>query len=116
MSQIRFFTDEDIYAAVATALRQAGYDAISTPEVGRLSESDESQLIWAAQEGRTFVTFNVGHFVALHASWQQLGLNHAGIVVSSQRSVGDLIRRLLNLARTLDAAAVQNRLEFLSDW
>ena len=32
MSVPRFLTDEDIYAAVAPALRKIGLDAISTPE------------------------------------------------------------------------------------
>jgi hypothetical protein len=40
MSAIRFFTDEDVYGTVAGALRRAGFDAISTPEAGRLRESD----------------------------------------------------------------------------
>jgi hypothetical protein len=45
VTPIRFFTDEDVYSAIALALRKTGFDAVSTPEVGRLSESDESQLI-----------------------------------------------------------------------
>jgi hypothetical protein len=48
MSGPRFFTDEDVYGAVAPALRKAGFDAVSTPEARRLGESDESQLTWAA--------------------------------------------------------------------
>jgi hypothetical protein len=44
MTAIRFFTDEDVYGSVAGALRRVGYVAVSTPEMGRLRESDESQL------------------------------------------------------------------------
>jgi hypothetical protein len=40
--------DEDIYSAVAFALRRAGVDTVSTAEVHRLGESDESQLLWAS--------------------------------------------------------------------
>jgi hypothetical protein len=116
MSAARFFTDEDVYAAVAPALRKAGLDAISTPEVGRLGESDESQLGFAADQRRVLVTFNVAHFAATHATWLMQGRHHAGIVVSNQRPVGDLIRRILHLAGTLDAEALQGRLEYLSDW
>ena len=39
MGAIRFFTDEDVYRSVATALRKSGVDAVSTPEVNRLGES-----------------------------------------------------------------------------
>jgi len=66
MAKVRFLTDEDIYGAIAPAMRKAGFDAVSTPEAGRRSESDESQLAWAQVEGRAIVTFNVAHFAALH--------------------------------------------------
>ena len=116
MSQIRFFTDEDIYAAAAVALRRTGFDAVSTHETRRLGESDESQLQWAADEGRVLVTFNVAHFARLHSEWTQQERHHAGIVVSSQRPIGELIRRLLHFGQTLDDDVMRDRLEFLSDW
>lgn len=116
MAAIRFFTDEDLYGAVAVALRKAGCDAVSTPEAGRLGETDESQLQWASDQGRTMITFNVAHFANLHSVWMSQSRHHAGIVVSAQRPIGDLLRRLLRLTRTLDADAIQDRLEFLSDW
>jgi hypothetical protein len=116
MSTPTFFTDEDVYAAVAVGLRKAGLDAISTPEADRLGESDESQLAFAAHAGRVLLTFNVAHFAALHSDWLSKGAHHAGIVVSSQRPIGDMLRRLIHLARTLDANALNDRLEFLGDW
>jgi hypothetical protein len=116
MNAAKFFTDEDIYAAVAPALRKAGLDAVSTPEAGRLGESDESQLTWAAGERRVLLTFNVAHFAALHATWIRQRRHHSGIVVSSQRPIGDLLRRLFHLATTLDADALQDRLEYLVAW
>src|SRR5437868_593060 len=116
MSRLRFFTDEDVYGTIAIALRRAGFDAVSTPDSGRLGESDASQLAWAASQGRVVVTFNVAHFAQLHAAWMGRGEHHAGVVVSSQRPIGDLLRRLINLAGVLDADAVVDRLEFLGDW
>jgi hypothetical protein len=116
MSAIRFFTDEDVYGSVAVALRRAGFDATSTPEAGRLRESDDSQLRWAANQGYVLVTFNVGHFARRHAEWLRRGDHHAGIVVSAQRPIGDVVRRLVSLANGLDAEAMRDRLEFLSDW
>lgn len=116
MTAMRFFMDEDVYGAVALALRRAGIDAISTTETGRVGESDESQLDWASDAERVIVTFNVGHFADLHAGRLAQGRRHAGIVVSSQRPIGEVLRRLLHLARALDAEAMCDRLEFLSDW
>ena len=101
---------------IAIALRKAGWDGVSTPETGRLGETDESQLQWAADQRRILVTFNGAHFASLHTEWIKQGRHHAGIVVSAHRSVGDLLRRLLHLAGTLDADAMRDRLEFLSDW
>jgi Domain of unknown function (DUF5615) len=116
MSASRFFTDEDIYGAVAPALRRNGVDAISTSEAARRGESDESQLLFASREGRTIVTFNVAHFAAMHAIWMQQDRDHAGIIVSSQRPIGDLLRRLNHLANILDGDTLVNRLEYLGDW
>jgi hypothetical protein len=116
MTAIRFFTDEDVYGSVAAALRRAGMDAVSAPGTSRLGTSDESQLLWSAGQGRAVVTFNVAHFAALHAAWLRKGQHHSGIVVSQQRPIGDLLRRLLRLANTLDAESMRDRLEFLSDW
>lgn len=116
MSQCRFFTDEDLHAAIAPALRQLGFDAVSTPEAGRLGESDEDQLIWSASEGRAIVTFNIGHFVALHTQWIHQGNRHTGIIVDLQTDVGEVVHRLTRLAAALDADAMQDRLEFLRNW
>ena len=104
----RFFTDEDVYAAVAPALRRHGFDATSTPEAGRLGQSDESQLSFATSEGRVLVTFNVAHFAALHATCMEHDRRHAGVVVSSQCPIGDVLRRLIHLAGALDADSLNS--------
>jgi len=116
MTQLRFFTDEDVYGAVAPALRKLGFDAISTPESRRLGDSDESQLQWATHEGRVFVTFNVAHFAHLHSQWMSQGRHHAGVLVSQQRPVGDLLRRLISVGRQLQQEEMRDRLEFLGEW
>ena len=116
MAQIRLFTDEDIYGAIASAMRLAGFDAVSTPETNRLGESDEAQLSWAATEGRVLVTFNVAHFVQIHTAWLNRNRSHAGLIVSAQRPVGDVLRRLMRLANALSSDDMLNRLEFLGDW
>src|SRR5687767_5023956 len=116
MSQVRFFTDEDVYGAVAAQLRAAGLDAVSTPAAGRRGESDLSQLLQAAREGRTLVTFNVGDYARLHHEFMDQGEHHAGLVVSQQRSIGDTLKRLHHLAQSLTAEDMLDRLEYLSSW
>jgi hypothetical protein len=104
--------DEDVYGAVAPALRRNGIDAISTTEAGRRGESDESQLDWASNDQRVILTFNVGDFAHLHTTRMAEGQHHAGIIVSGQRPIGDVIRRLLHFSSILDAVSMRNRLEF----
>jgi hypothetical protein len=116
MTPIRFFTDEDMYGAVAPQLRRHGFDAVSTPEAGRMGLVDADHLQWATQQGRVVVTFNVSDFCQLHQDWLTRGLHHAGIVVSLQRPIGDAIRRLINLAQSLSADDMKDRLEHMSSW
>lgn len=116
MSTARFLTDEDVFADIAVALRRHGYDAVSTPEVGRLTEHDPLQLEWATSQGRVLISFNVGDFIRLHGEWLRTGRHHAGLVVSVQRPLGETMRRLLNLAVALSAEEMCDRLEFLTNW
>ena len=116
MNPIRLFTDEDVYGQVAPLLRAAGFDAVSTPEVGRLGRDDSDQLAWATGEGRALITFNVGDFARLHHDWLGRTLHHCGVIVSQQRPLGDLLRRLIHLGRTLQADDMQDRLEYLGNW
>jgi uncharacterized protein with PIN domain len=116
VTQVRFFTDEDMYGVLASLLRAAGFDAISTPEAGRLGVSDTEQLEWAAQEGRVLASFNVADFARLHHEWMSQGLSHSGMVVSQQRPIGDALQRLLHLGQSLNSDDMRDRLEYLSNW
>lgn len=91
MTAIRFFTDEDVHSSLAVALRARGFEASSAPELSRRGESDESQLEFAAKSGFVIVTFNVADFANLHVAWCEQRRSHAGIVVSSQRPVGEIL-------------------------
>lgn len=101
---------------MAPKLREKGFDAVSTPEANRPGESDDSQPEWAAQEGRVNVTFNVAHFARLHHERLAGARHQADTIVSSQRPIGDLLRRILALASALTAEAMQDRLGHVSDW
>lgn len=116
MSDIAFFADEDVYGELAAILPTSGFDAVSAPEAGRLNESDPAHLESCHAHGRAIITFNVGDFAALHQVWLAAGKHHSGIIASYQRPIGDLMRRVLRLARTLTAEEIVDRLEYLSDW
>ena len=36
MAQLRIFTDEDVYGAVAAQLRNSGFDVVSTPDADQV--------------------------------------------------------------------------------
>lgn len=100
------------------ALRSRGVDVITVREADRLGYSDLEQLEWAAIEGRVIYTFNRRDFFQLHTAFLTQGRNHAGIILAPQQhySVGEQMRRLLNLIETKSAEEMQNQIEFLSAW
>ena len=68
MSQISLYLDEDtIQKGLVKALGNAAVDVTTTASENRLGFSDESQLIWAAKQGRVIYTFNVDDFCRLHS-------------------------------------------------
>jgi len=69
----RLYFDEDADARLATALRQRGYDVVTTAEVGLLEASDEEQLVYAVSQQRALVTHNIRHFPGEHAAWVAVG-------------------------------------------
>ncbi|MBI2767472.1 MAG: DUF5615 family PIN-like protein [Chloroflexi bacterium] len=104
--------------AVLAGLRRLGIDAESVQAHARLGLSDEAQLRYSTESGRCFVTFNRADFLRLHAAFLRSAETHGGIVIGIQQSlgIGETIRRLERLARTLDGRDIANRVEFLSDW
>jgi hypothetical protein len=59
------------------------------------------------------MTFNAGHFVQLHDSWRQFGLEHAGVIVSKQLPIGESLRRLLILLQRETGDSMRGQLRFL---
>lgn len=117
--KIRLYLDEDtLDKDLLRALRARGVDVQSAGEAGMIEREDDEHLEYATAQGRVVYSFNRGHFCRLHADFLAGGKSHCGIVVSRQQrySVGEQMRRLLNLVAALSAEEMQNRLEFLSDW
>jgi predicted nuclease of predicted toxin-antitoxin system len=95
MSTIRLFLDEDVWPGLATLLRERGFDVVHAYEVERGGMSDADQLAYSAQEGRTILTHNVKDFVPL---------------------AGELVRRTLDLLRSLSAEKIANTVRHLADY
>lgn len=114
---VRLYLDEDtISRSLIKALRARNVDIVSAHEVGFVSVADEAHLAYATEMERTVFTFNTRDFVQLHGVWLREGRRHAGIIVSDQVHVGQIVRRLLKLLDDRSAQEMENWLEFLSNW
>jgi len=81
-----------------------------------LSVSDIAQLEFSAREGRAIVTFNVSDFVNHARDWAEGSREHAGIIVSDQIPLGELLRRLLRCFSKHEQEGLRNRFIWLHDF
>ena len=99
MTEIRYYTDEQVSKAVIRGLRQRGINVLSVPEAETDHEPDDFQLSFATKQGRVLFTQDQD-FLSIAAS----ELEHAGIVYGSQKfSIGDTIRGLVEIHREFSA-------------
>ena len=119
LSALKLHLDEDADAhALLNGLRHRGWDVTSSRERGLLRCTDEEQLVWAAERGRTIYTYNASDFCRLHSEFLRAGRHHAGIIVGDQQtvSIGEELRRLLRICEAKTADDMRDSLEFLSNW
>ena len=104
--------------AVVRGLPARVVDVSTAEEAGMIAREDADHLEYAASQGRVLCTFNVGDFWELHTQYLAEGKRHAGMILMPQQryGVGEQLRRLLRLARTLTLDVMTNRAEFLSAW
>jgi predicted nuclease of predicted toxin-antitoxin system len=113
---IRLYLDADVDVKLAASLRGAGYDCVSAREVDNAALDDESQMVFAANEGRVLLTHNIQDFVPLFEQWWHAGLNHPGIVVSQQIPFSELRRRVVHLLDNVTADEMKNNLRNLAEF
>jgi hypothetical protein len=114
---IRLYFDEDaMRASIVRALRARQIDVTTAFEVGLIGHSDEENLIYATAHTRVLFSFNRGDFDELHKIYLATDRHHAGIIVSNQLETGVIVRRLLKLLNARSTEAMQDWLEFLSNW
>ncbi|NOX61158.1 MAG: hypothetical protein GXP42_04320 [Chloroflexi bacterium] len=108
-ASIKFYLDEHIPKAVATALSRRGVDVLTTSQAEMLGASDEEQLRFSSEAGRAIVTHDAD-FLRLH----DIGLEHAGIVFCTRSlSIGDYVRGLMLIYTVLAPSEMRNHIEFL---
>lgn len=106
---VRFYLDEHIPSAVAEGLRQRGIEVRTLVEMGRLGAQDKEPLAHARRDGWVLVTHD-DDFLRLAAE----GAAHAGIVyVPRGRSIGDIVRGLVRIARASSGEELHQQIRFL---
>jgi predicted nuclease of predicted toxin-antitoxin system len=113
---IRLYLDADVDVKLAANLRRAGHDCVSAREVGNAALDDESQMVFATNEGRVLLTHNIQDFVPIFQRWWHTGLSHPGIVVSQQIPLGELQQRVVRLLDAVTADEMENNLRNLAEF
>lgn len=114
--QIRLYIEEDAMArTLVQGLRARGVDLTTVVDEGMKGRDDNEQLERATQQRRVIYTFNVGDFCKLHRDYAAAGKSHAGIIVVYRQrySVGEQIRRLIELIGMKSPEEMRDRLNFL---
>jgi hypothetical protein len=94
---MRLYLDEHVPVVLASFLVAHGADCLTTRDAGNLSLSDEDQLIAAARDHRTLVTFDSVDFLRLAQEWRVAGRSHWGIILSKVLPLPELFRRFRSL-------------------
>ncbi len=100
---IALYTDEDVHKKLARQLRERKYDVVSAYEVGTNELQDDEQLEYAISQERAILTFNSRDFAVLHKEYKKQERKHFGIIVSEQLTIGETLRRVVNMLDRIDA-------------
>jgi predicted nuclease of predicted toxin-antitoxin system len=102
---LKLLLDEQLSHKIAAGLRAGGHDAVTVAELGGAGASDPAVLEMALAEGRVLVTNNARRFVSLVRRWAAGGLDHAGLLLTSddgmprnKSSIGLFVRTLAAIA------------------
>jgi predicted nuclease of predicted toxin-antitoxin system len=116
VTNLRLVLDEHINPLLAEILGERGYDAVTVRSVGMPGATDHEILKWAARQDRAILTFNAVDFLRLAREYTKAEWEHAGIVVSDQISLRELLRRTLRLLGRRQSEDLRNSVEWLQSY
>jgi hypothetical protein len=95
---IKLLADENLRNSIIRGLkrRRAGTDIVRVQDVGLSGSDDTTILVWAAEQGRVLVTYDVNTVPRI--AWDRVdkGLPMAGVFAVPERaSVGGIIESLV---------------------
>ena len=108
-SDVRFYADENVSAAVIEGIRRRGIPVLSTPEAGMLGASDAEHFALATSRELVILTQD-DDFLVLASRAEK----HCGVVYARQgRSVGAIVSGAVLIAENLDAEDMVDHVEYL---
>jgi predicted nuclease of predicted toxin-antitoxin system len=107
------YLDEDVDVLVADLVRARGFDVITTVGAGRLHQSDDEQLAFAAAEERVLLTHNRVDFEQLATEYFAANRSHTGIIIAVRRSPYEVARRVLVLFNQVTADEMENQIRYI---
>lgn len=113
-----YFDEDSSNQVVIEALREEGYEVLSTPEAGNRGKSDGKQLEFATSQERALFSFNRGDFKRIHKEWWEKGWEHFGIILATQQKVTEkgLIKQLkINILERYSKEQLKNQIFWLTD-
>jgi len=102
---VKVLLDEDIKAkSLVRQLREAGFDVLTTTDLGLDGRTDSEVLLHATEGQRIVMTYNCDDFRVLH----KIAPSHSGIVLVYQEknkrmSHSQMVRALQNIINTGDS-------------
>ena len=87
---VRLYFDHNVSSDLLRSLRHGGHDIVAAGELALSAATDDEHLLRAAEDARTFLTYNVKDFLLRHdarrrwsAAWR-VTRQHAGILILEQ--------------------------------
>lgn len=116
MSTPKIYLNENLSWRIAKALREYGYDVVSSHDLGMNAEEDEVQFDFAVSEKRAVLTNNFSDFVKLCDEYATLGKDHYGVIFTTKCTIKTTINRLRILLENMTAEQMKNQILWLNEF
>ena len=113
---LKLYLNENLSWRIARALREYGYDVISSQEAGMNQEEDPPQFAFAVEQERAVVTNNFADFIALHEEYLERNTTHYGVIFTTKCPISVLIRRLRTLLGNVSREQMINQIRWLNEF
>ncbi len=111
---MKLYLDENIPVVLCTALTAHGVDCLTTQQAEKLGQPDDQQLAFATSQGRALVSFNAKDFLPLAQQWETIHRSHAGLILSKEWPIPELLRRFRRLLHHHQSETFENMILWLS--